>query len=56
MTKLGGPRPVPRPATRVGRHLLFPGGRVARLSRREQLLFAIGLKTSTTNHERSARL
>jgi hypothetical protein len=49
-------RRLSRPVTRVGRYLIFPGGRVVRLSRREQLLFAIGLKTSTTNHERSARL
>jgi len=44
-----------RPATRVGRYLLFPGGRVTRLSRREQLLFALGLKTSmsTTTERRS---
>jgi hypothetical protein len=48
--------PPSRPTTRVGRYLLFPGGRVTRLSRWEQLLFAIRLKTSTTNNERSARL
>jgi hypothetical protein len=47
------PTRVPRPATRVGRHLLFPGGRVTRVSRWEQLLFAIGLKTSTTTGRRS---
>ena len=35
-----------RPATRVGRYLLFEGGRTVRLSRVEQFLFAIGLKTS----------
>lgn len=38
-----------RPATRIGRYLLFEGGHVVRLSRLEQLLFAIGLKTTTNN-------
>ena len=30
--------------TRIGRYLLFPGGRVVRLSRFEQALYALGLK------------
>lgn len=37
-----------RPATRIGRAVIFPGGHTVRLSRREQLLFALGLK-STVN-------
>lgn len=33
-----------RPATRIGRYLLYPGGHIVRLSRRDQFLFAVGLK------------
>lgn len=32
------------PTTRVGRYLLFPGGRVVRLSRWQQALYAFGVK------------
>lgn len=35
---------APNPATRIGRYLLFPGGFVVKLSRRQQLLHALGLK------------
>lgn len=43
-----------RPATRIGRTLLFPGGRIAQLSRTQRLLFALGLRKSlsTPHHER----
>ena len=46
--------PLSRPATRVGRWLLFEGGHSVRLPRWQHLLFALGLKTSypTPNERR----
>jgi hypothetical protein len=35
-----------RPATRVGRYLLFQGGLIVKLSRLEQFLYAIGWLTT----------
>lgn len=35
-----------RPATRIGRTVIFPGGRCVRLSRWAQLLFALGVRKS----------
>ena len=43
-----------RPATRIGRTVIFLGGAVVQLSRWERLLFATGLRKSlsTPHHER----
>jgi len=35
-----------RPATRIGRSVIFEGGGILRLSRWEWALFALGLKTT----------
>lgn len=41
----------PRPATRIGRTLLLPGGAVRRLSHFERLLFALGIRKSINPHQ-----
>jgi hypothetical protein len=49
--------PVPRPATRIGRTVIFPGGAVIQLSRIQRVLFALGLRKSLstrTNERRNA--
>ena len=45
---------APRPATRIGRTVLFEGDAVIQLSRIQRLLFALGLRKSlsTPHHER----
>ena len=41
----------PRPATRIGRTLILPGGAVRRLSHLERALFALGVRKSINPHQ-----